>query len=232
MDCLVGRYKEAMMLMMRSIVFALAALLFCSGADAQVTAPARKVEGSVVTSRDPALRVTLPKDARHVGADRWTLYGVADCEVHVFVEADAAKTVQRLYWVQFEAYIPSQPDSKYNYDRDATTEISGLAIHHRERFGPDDQNPRAGSDLEHVRELVLGAGYTLPKEMINSRLVYLPDSSMRKEVMVIYIEDMASIGKTSADFLVGDKINDAWTPVAEKLLERAKVRVGFERVAP
>ena len=216
--------------MMKPIVLSLAALLFCTGAHVQGAAPERTVEGSVVTSRDPAIRITLPKEARYVGADRWTLYDVADCEVHVFVEADAARNVQRVYWVQFEAFIPSQPDSKYNYDRDAIAEINGFAVHHRERFGPDDEKPRAGSDLEHVRKMILAAGYRLPKEIINARLVHLPDDTRRKEVMVIYMEDMATTGKTSADFIVGGKISDAWTPVGERLLERAKARVKFERV--
>ena len=217
---------------MKRMVLTLAALLFCNGAHGQVTVPERKVEGSVVISRDPAMRITLPKEARYVGADRWTLYDVADCEVHVFVEADAARNVQRVYWVQFEAFIPSRPDSTYNYDRDAITEINGLAVHHRERFGASDEKPRAGSDLEHVRDMILAAGYTLPKEIINARLVHLPDDTKRKEVMVIYMEDMATTGKTSADFIAGAKISEAWTPVGEKLLERAKARVKFEKVAP
>ncbi len=218
--------------MMKRIVLTLAALLFCNEAHAQVAAPERKVEGSVITSRDPAMRITLPKEAHYVGADRWTLYDVADCEVHVFVEADAAKKVQRVYWVQFEAYIPSKPDARYNYDRDAITQINGLAVHHRERFGAGDEKPRAGSDLEHVRDIILDAGYELPKEIINARLVHLPDDTKRKEVMVIYMEDMATIGNTSADFIAGGQISKAWTPVGEKLLERAKARVKFEKVAP
>lgn len=117
----------------------------------------------------------------------------------MFVEADAAKNVQRVYRVEFEAYIPSQPDSKNNYDRDAITEINGLAVHHSERFGAGDEKPRAGSDLEHVRNMILAAGCKLPKEIINARLVHLPDDTKRNEVMVIYMEDMATTGKTSAD---------------------------------
>jgi hypothetical protein len=218
--------------MMKRTVLTLAALLFCNPAHAQVAAPERKVDGSVVTSRDPAMRIRLPKESRYVGADRWTLYDVADCEVHVFVEADAAQNVQRVYWVQFEAYIQSQPNARYNYDRDAITEINGLAVHHRERFGAGDEKPRAGSDLEHVRTMILAAGYKLPAEIINARLVYLSDDTKRKEVMVIYMEDMATTGKTSVDFLADGKISGAWTPVGEKLLERAKARVKFEKVAP
>jgi hypothetical protein len=75
-------------------------LFFLCGATlmAQTAPPERKVLGNVVTSeRDPAVRIELPKTAQYVGADRWLLYGIADCELHAFVEADAQKNVQRLY---------------------------------------------------------------------------------------------------------------------------------------
>ena len=44
---------------------------------------------------------------QYVGADRWVLYGIADCELHAFVEADQRKNVQSLYWVQFEDLTPT-----------------------------------------------------------------------------------------------------------------------------
>ncbi len=37
--------------------------------------------------------------------DRWVLYGIADCELYAFVEADASSSVKRLYWEQFESYL-------------------------------------------------------------------------------------------------------------------------------
>ena len=37
----------------------------------------------------PRLRIQLPKPARYVGGERWLLFGIADCEIHVFVQADA-----------------------------------------------------------------------------------------------------------------------------------------------
>jgi hypothetical protein len=84
-------------------------LLFvaCSFVFAQ-SAPERKVHDNVITSeRDPKIRIELPKNATYVGADRWILYDIADCELHAFVEADAEKNVKKWYWVQFEAYVPS-----------------------------------------------------------------------------------------------------------------------------
>jgi hypothetical protein len=216
----------------KHVCMTFATLLCCSVASAQTPAPERKVVGTAVTSRDPAIRVSVPKEARYIGADRWPLHGVADCEIHVFVEADASKRIQRLYWIQFEAFLPTQPGARYDYDRDAATEINGFPVRHRERFGATAEKTRAGSDLEHVKKLVAAAGYTWPAEAVNARLVHLPDDTRRREVMVIYIEDMASTGKTSADFLSEGKVSAAWTPVAAGVLERAKARVTFERVSP
>src|SRR5215471_10763656 len=102
-------------------------LIFCGLAAAQSKGSERKVEANVITSgRDPEVRIQLPKSVQYAGADRWTLYDVADCELHAFVEADGQKTVQRLYWVQFEGYIPTKPDLKYQYDSPRHRKIGSL----------------------------------------------------------------------------------------------------------
>ena len=70
----------------------LAIVLCCAFLPAQTGE--RRVEGNVITSeRDPAVRVHVPKSAEYVGADRWVLYGMADCELHAFVDVDAQKTL-------------------------------------------------------------------------------------------------------------------------------------------
>ena len=61
---------------------------------AATAAPKRGVENNVIISeRDPKVRIELPKSVQYVGADRWVLLGIADCELHAFVEADAQKNV-------------------------------------------------------------------------------------------------------------------------------------------
>jgi hypothetical protein len=82
-----------------------------------VAGPERKVEGNVITSeRDPTVRIILPTSVQYLGAERWVLYDMADCELHAFVEADPQKWIQRLYWVQFEGYLPTRPELKHTYD--------------------------------------------------------------------------------------------------------------------
>jgi hypothetical protein len=77
---------------------------------------ARSVRGStIVSTRDPTATIRLPASVTYIGAHRWPLFDVADCEVHVFVDADAARRVQRIWYVQFEAYLPSEPARFYDY---------------------------------------------------------------------------------------------------------------------
>src|SRR3954468_15515081 len=85
----------------------LSLLMFVAAAAAAEKSPERSVHGSTLTSsHDPAVEIRLPRAAKYVGAARWDLYGICDAELHVFVEADAHQQVQRLYWIQFEGYLP------------------------------------------------------------------------------------------------------------------------------
>jgi hypothetical protein len=172
----------------------------CAILGAQREAPERMVRGNVITSpTGPVVKIELPRSAKYVGAERWLLYGVADCELHVFVDSDARKIVQRLYWVQFEQFLPSRPNSRYNYPFTRTLKLGGLEFDVRARFGPRDEPTKPGSDLEHVRALIQAKGYQLPPELMNVRLVHLPDENKRRELMIIYAEDLTATGFTAAE---------------------------------
>ncbi|WP_029919919.1 hypothetical protein [Nevskia soli] len=90
----------------RLLITALACTVPCATAHGK--APERAVTGTaVISAHEPALRIERPATAQYVGAARWDLYGMADCELHVFVEADARKSVERPYRVQFESRLPT-----------------------------------------------------------------------------------------------------------------------------
>ena len=191
-------------------------------AGAAEKASERVVAGNTITSaRDPAVRIELPKSVQYVGNARWDLYDVADCEVHVFVEADEQKLVQRLYWIQFEAYLPSNTHSyKYKFEEKLTH--AGLEFDVRARFGPTNNPPKPGSDLERVMALLEKGGFRAPAEMMNVRLVHLPDEAKRKELMLIYAEDLAPTGSTLAEIESSAPGGEArWLELKPKLIERA-----------
>lgn len=192
-------------------------------ASAQDLTPERKIVGHEVRSqRDPAVSIGLPSEATYVGAHRWTLYGIADCEIHVFVEADDKKRVQRLYWIQFEGYVPSNPDARYDYSKNAMTELGGRPFHVQAGAGENNQTPRAGSDQEQVYRLLSERGYSLPNTSISVRLVNV-FAQNRKELMFIYAEDMQPTGLTPAD---AEK-NPQWPAIEARVIDAAKKRLSI-----
>ena len=135
------------------------AILLIVSLYAQAERPERKVEHNVVISQnDPAVRIELPKSARYLGADRWVLYGIADCELHAFVDADKQKQVQQLYWIQFEGYLPSKPDLHHTYDSPTHATIAGMDFFVDTWVRGNDEKFDAGSDREHIESMIRQQG--------------------------------------------------------------------------
>ncbi|HEY0564268.1 MAG TPA: hypothetical protein VGC88_01720 [Terriglobales bacterium] len=199
-------------------------LIFCIGcATAQTKAPGRKVNGNVITSaHDPALQIALPESAQYVGADRWDLYGIADCELHAFVEADTRKNVRKLYWVQFEQYLPSRPDLHHTYDSPRHATIAGLDFYLDTWVRPNNAPIDAGSDREHIERLIRAKGLTMPTNMAYVRLVHLLDDQKRKELMIIYGEDLAPTGLSAADLDEHGKARDKWAAIEKDVIDRGE----------
>ncbi|MGA7850419.1 MAG: hypothetical protein WCA13_15040 [Terriglobales bacterium] len=195
----------------------------CVSLAAQVEAPDRKVDGNVIISeRDPKIRIELPGSVQYVGADRWVLYGMADCELHAFVEADEQKNVQRLYWVQFEGYLPSKPDLKHTYDSPRHATMGGMDFYVDTWVRPNDAAIDPGSDREHIEALIKAKAYKMPAGMMYVRFVHLLDDSKRKELMIIHGEDLNYTGYTAADLIEGGKAHARWPAIAESLVSRAE----------
>jgi hypothetical protein len=220
-----GRIRQAMLGKL------LTAALACSGclAMADGRMPERAVTGTaIISAHDPALRIGLPPSAQYAGAARWDLYGMADCELHVFVDADAHKNVQRLYWVQFESYLPTRPELHHTYDSPQHATLGGLDFYVDTWAQARDSKTEAGGDGEHVRALIRGKGYTRPADMMVVRLVHLLDAAKRKELMLIYAEDLAPTGLTAADLNEGGKAHAQWAAIQAGLVERARQAMGVE----
>ena len=209
----------------------IAALVSLSGVLAlQAGSPERTVAGNTITSkRDPKIQIQLPGSVQYVGADRWELYDVADCELHAFVEADANKNVQRLYWIQFEGYLPTRPALKYTYDSPQHGTIGGLDFYVDTWVRSMDAATRPGSDREHIQKLIGLKGYTMPAGMMYVRLVHLLDEQKRRELMIVYGEDLAATGLTAAELSAGGSAFSRWPGIAQALLERAKQRIVLEQ---
>lgn len=188
--------------------------------------PDRTVTGSsVYSTHDPKLRIDLPSPARYLGADRWILGGYDDCEMHLFAETDAKQQTGRLYWVQFEAYVPEKPDLHHNYSGSRQIKIAGLDFY-LDTWVDDSHAPvTPDSDDAHMRELLSSKGVHLADGMIYVRLVHLPDAEKRHEVMVIYGENIAPTGFTAAQLGKRGAERSRWSSIEQGLIQRALAQV-------
>ena len=202
-------------------------LVFVSCLAAAAQMPERKVVNNniLISDHDPKVRIELPKSAWYVGVDRFILQDIADCELYAFVEVDDQKNVQRLYWIQFEDYLPSKPDLHHHYDSPRRMTISGFRFYVDTWVKRTNDNITAGSDEDHIMALILSRGYKMPAGMMSVRLVHLLDEQKRKELMIIYSEDLAPTGFTAADLQPGGKAHDRWPVIENGLIERAKENV-------
>jgi hypothetical protein len=179
--------------------------------------------GNVITSaRDPKVWIEVPKTAHYLGADRFVLLGIADCELHIFVDADANKTVQRLYWIQFEGYLPTKPEFAHTYDSPRHTTLGGMDFYVDTWVRATNAPTTPGSDWEHVKAMIDDKGYRLPAGMMSVRLVHLLDPSKRKELMIIYSQDIASTGFSGNQLADGGSEHGRWPAIADALVESAR----------
>jgi hypothetical protein len=210
---------------MKRTLSGLGAVVLSSFLMGAAQAPEREVKGNrLISKRDPAITLQVPHSALYLGAERWDLYDVADCELHLFVEAYPDKTVKAMYWIQFEAYLPSN-EHTYDYSKDAPLTFAGRPFRKSSSFGPTNNTPRAGGDGERTRQMLARAGYNLPAERMSVRLVHLLDESRRKELMIIYAEDLAPSGYTAAQLLDGKEPRPEWKNIEQGLVERAMKRI-------
>jgi hypothetical protein len=93
---------------------------------------------------------------------------------------------------------------------------------------------RAGSDRERVVAIVTRAGFTLPSDVLTARMVQLLDDPQgtghgRRELMMMYVEDLAPLGMTPADFVTDGAPNARWAATEAPLIARASAAFRVER---
>lgn len=184
----------------------------------------RRVSGQVLTSTlMPAVRFEFDKDFKYVGNHSFVLYDVANAEQHFFVDADKEGRVKRLYWIQFEGYLPNNTHS-YRYKVNKLVNIGGLDFIADAYARNIKANPgRADSDGSRARAFLEAKGYRLASdEVLSQRLVHLIDEAKRNELMIIYMEDLSGQGLTAADLATDGRAATRWGEISRGLLERAQ----------
>jgi hypothetical protein len=187
-------------------------------------APRVNVEGNTLASRGfPEGTITVDAGLIYVGGETFILYDVAHCEIHLYAEADESGRVQRLYWFQFEGYLPSASPRGYDYSGDPyRTMIGGHEFYDSVRHynvaasrdgWPDD------SDAMHVVRLLERKGYRLEGDVMRVRLVRL-DEGKEQELMIVYMEALDQHDLSLTDF-EGPGGDSKWREASEALRTRA-----------
>lgn len=204
-------------------VLSTAALAQSNASTAQKSKPFRTVKGQIITSTEkPAVRIEFDKGFKYVGGHEFILYDVANAEQHFYVDAEKDGRIKRMYWVQFEGYLPSNTNS-YRYKVNKTANIGGLEFiadaYARSMKGSQG---RPDSDGNRARAFLEGKGFRMASdEVMSQRLVHLIGEAKRDELMIIYIEDLSGTGLMATDLAPGGKAAAQWEEMSKGLLDRA-----------
>ena len=184
---------------------------------------ARTVNGQELVSKEqPAVRLKFDKAFKYAGSQTFVLYEVANAEQHFFVDADKEGRIKRLYWIQFEGYLPSNTHA-YDYDSEKKVDIGGLNFFADAYARNVKRNPsRANSDGSRSQTFLQAKGFRMASdEIMMQRLVHLTDETKRNELMIIYMEDLSGTGLTAADLAKDGKDAARWEEISKGLLDRA-----------
>ena len=161
--------------------------------------PTRSVEGNVLVSSDPPLRVSVAEGLPFVGQQAYTIREIAEAESFYFAASDSGK-ITRLFMVQFEHFRP-EVEGRYHYKLDSTSTLGGLEWRTDVRcWSPwiaEEEDP--GSDAVHDTRFLRTLGLESIREMIRLRCLRVLGEDRRAEVLLIYAEDVALHDLTCAD---------------------------------
>jgi hypothetical protein len=148
--------------------------------------------------------------------------------LHAFVEIDERRNVQRLYWVQFEGYIASRPELHHKYDSPRHATIGGLDFYVDTWVRSNNEKIDPSSDREHIERLIHAKGYIMPPAVAYVRFVHLLDPEKRKELMIIYGEDLAPSGVSAEDLKENGKAHGQWQAIEKRLIDNAQSQIHIE----
>lgn len=208
-----------------------AGLLMASGQTPGPEGKVREVHGQTIVSPEfPAAELTIAKTFRYVGAQTVNLYGNADAEQHVFVEADKSGNVQRTYWIQFEHFLPTNK-YKYEYDLPGKMEVGGVEFTYDVKTWANAEKiflEEPKSDGAAIIKLFESHDLRMPKNLARVRMFHLPTEDRRSELMIIYGEAVNDDSKIPVGPEGTDLDKDA-PEIAKMLADRAKAGITIRK---
>ncbi len=183
------------------------------------TAANRYVKGNTVFSdSEPEIAIQVDDAFAYAGRQSFILFSNSNVTQFYFVK-DKGKKVNALITIQFEGYLP-EINQVYNYKIKDSVMLDGAGYLYSTVYNqpPKVLNDTIQSDVWHRFSFLNARGYGLPDEVIGYRFVKLIDETKRKEMLIIYNEDVKNTGRTSEEL---EKDQEKLDRVLSKLLQRA-----------
>lgn len=180
----------------------------------------------LMSKQDPANILRFNPAFRYLGGQKFILYGVADAEQHFFVETTQDDKLRSVYWIQYETYLPGETWT-YDYEDSPLRLTLGNYEFYTDtdvfEFDPDPSiKRRQGTDGAMARQFLASNGYVYPHDSAYARIVYLTDESRQKELMIIFIDDLSSMGMSIKEIKNSGPDSPKWRGFEKAHLDRIR----------
>lgn len=201
------------------------------------------VNVALISSSFPEGSISFDSSIQYIGSKSFILYKVARCEIHLFAELDSLGGYERLYWIQYEGYLPGKllpfpanlkPGGlTYDYIDDPYREsIAGkefyiktgnfkIEFSEAELNGKSDEDD---SDFLNVARLLNQKGININSEVLSVRMVHLNEDKS-DELMIIYYESLGNDDHRVKTLEGQGKTSPQWDFISNDLISRAKAGI-------
>jgi hypothetical protein len=186
--------------------------------------PMRTIQNNVLISTDmPAIKLKIDDSMEYVGRLQFVLYNVAEADIFVFAEGDEGRRLKRWLVVQFEGFLDNNSHT-YNYAMPVRITLGSheyMVDDYADNLDRMMAEEPADSDGANVAALLQREGYTLPEDAIWSRFVRVIGEARRKELLIIYSEDLSPLGLTASELPANVPLPKEYAALTEGMHERA-----------
>src|SRR5215471_1385165 len=181
-------------------------------------AVSRQIRQNAILSKEtPAARFKIDPRLRYIASQTVNLYGNAEAEQYLFVDASRSGPAQRFCWVQFEHFLPTNT-MHYESNAAGVTRLGDLSFEYDvwayADYSVATSDPR--SDGAAAAALLAAHGFSFPGRVARVRLFHFTNADRRSEVMIIYGE---AVSESSSIPVTGNRISlDRTAPDAARLL--------------
>ena len=185
--------------------------------------PVRRVQNNVLISDTlPAIRIQIDPAFRFEGSFPFRIQDIAEGYRYVFIDGNP-KEVKRMFIAQFESFLPESTEI-YRYNFDNALLMEGFRFRHSTfAFSMKEamkENP--DSEAAKTQTFLDKKGYTISDEWMASRFLTLGDDSRKSEMILFYMEPVASTGHKLGEFYKGEERTELWERISKDLETRSR----------